>query len=141
MIVYAESSAIVAWLFREPRGTEVEAVLAGASHVFASDLTVVECSRAIHRAAATGRVDNAAADAIRLKFTGAAASWDILRLLPSIAERAGAAFPNEPIRSLDAMHIAWALHAKGASAELCVLSLDERIRRVGSALGFKFKPD
>jgi hypothetical protein len=43
MIVYAESSAVLSWLFGEPPGGEVRGTLEAAEFVVTSDLTV--CTR------------------------------------------------------------------------------------------------
>jgi hypothetical protein len=139
--LYAESSAVAAWLFREPRGPEVERDIAAASHVVTSDLTLVEFDRALFRAIASGRVDPAGAAAIRSRFDSSAASWDVLNLLPSIVERARQPFPYEPIRSLDALHVSWALHVRAAIPDLAILSLDDRIRRVAASVGLASLPN
>src|SRR6202035_951081 len=45
--LYADSSAVLSWIFGEPRGQAVRKVLAAADSVLASDLTLVECDRTI----------------------------------------------------------------------------------------------
>lgn len=140
MIVYAESSAVLAWLFREAAGLRVESILANADYVFASDLTLVECDRAAQREAASGRITEATARQVAADLASYATAWETMRLLPAIIERARQRFPHEPIRSLDALHVASALHARTAHADLAFLSLDERVRRVSTALGFDVLP-
>ena len=46
MTLYAESSAVVSWLLGEPPGDVARRLLASASTVFASELTLLECDRA-----------------------------------------------------------------------------------------------
>jgi len=140
MNIYAESSAVAAWLLREPQGTDIYAILVAATHVVSSDLTLVECDRAIHRGAATRRVSSAAAKSASSDLTAAAAKWDVINLLPAIVERARRPFPSEPIRTLDALHVAWALHARAAIPDLAILSLDDRIRRVAQSVGIASLP-
>jgi uncharacterized protein with PIN domain len=41
--LYAESSAVLAWLLDEPTAPSIRAALAGAEMVLASDLTLLEC--------------------------------------------------------------------------------------------------
>jgi hypothetical protein len=41
--VYAESSAVLAWLLGEEAGVQVRDILAGSEYVLASDLTLIEC--------------------------------------------------------------------------------------------------
>ena len=56
MSLYAESSAVLAWLLDEAAGAFVRQTLAQTEIVLASDLTLVECDRVLHRAAALGGV-------------------------------------------------------------------------------------
>lgn len=44
---YAESSAVLGWLLREARGTQVEQLLEAAETVSCSDLTLIECGRVL----------------------------------------------------------------------------------------------
>ena len=71
----------------------------------------------------------------------AALHWHVLRMSPEIVARARQPFPSEPIRTLDAMHLASALVARGTLPGLELLSLDERIRRAASSLGLRVRPD
>ena len=141
MIVYAESSAILAWLFSEADEARVAALLDSATHIMTSDLTLLECVRNIQRALAMGRLTQTVADGLIARLHSASATWEVLRLLPIILERAKQRFPNEPIRSLDALHVASALHARTAYPSLAVLSLDHRIRKVAEDLGFDVQPN
>jgi predicted nucleic acid-binding protein len=138
--LYAESSAVLPWLFGEPAGEGVRTLLSAAELVVASDLTLVECHRTIHRAAAAGRIREAQAADRKSRLTIAAASWHILRLDPAVIERACRPFPGEPIRTLDALHVASALMARAAVPDLALLSLDERVRATGRGLGFAVLP-
>lgn len=141
MNIYAESSAVVSWLLREPRGIDVYIILAAATHVVSSDLTLIECDRAIHRGAAMRRMNSALVKTISADLAAAAAKWDVIGLLPSIVDRARQAFPVEPIRTLDALHVSWALQARAAISDLAVLSLDDRVRRVAESVGFAVLPN
>jgi predicted nucleic acid-binding protein len=140
VILYAESSAVLAWLLLEPAGSCVETLLAAAERIVASDLTLLECDRAIHRAVAMGRVSQAAANQLALDLATTTAAWQIVQLLPAIVERARQRFPQEPIRSLDALHVSSALHAKLGSPDIQLLSLDSRVRRVAESVGLQLVP-
>ncbi len=54
MNLYAESSAVLAWLLAERPADDVKAAFGEAEWVFASDLTLAECDRSLIRAHATG---------------------------------------------------------------------------------------
>lgn len=141
MNVYAESSAVLAWLLGEPTGRPVSELLGQADSVAASDLTLIECGRVLIRAVATGEMDEATAADRRAYLSAAAGHWQLWRITPEIVERAGHPFPSEPIRTLDAIHLASALAARSAVPGVELLSLDDRIRRAGKQLGFSVRPD
>lgn len=72
---------------------------------------------------------------------GHAAEIDTRRALvaPSTARsctRSRLAFPREPVRTLDAVHLSTVLLARRLVTEVVLLSLDERVRENTVALGF-----
>lgn len=141
MTLYAESSAVLAWLLGEQAGPAVRELLRRAELVAASDLTLIECDRVLHRALAAGEIQEAAAADRRARLNAAAGHWHLWRVSAEIAERARRPFPAEPIRTLDAIHLASALAARSALAGVELLSLDERVRRSGKRLGFRLQPE
>jgi len=54
--LYAESSAVLAWLLGEDAAPRVRELLSKAEFVLASDLTLLECDRVLIRAVALGEV-------------------------------------------------------------------------------------
>ena len=62
------------------------------------------------------------------------------RLLRSYRSEMPIWFPSEPIRSLDAIHLATAVLARSLVPDLTVLSLDERVRRSAEQMGFRVLP-
>ena len=105
-----------------------------------SDLTFIECDRVLYRATALGELDKAEAAAKRTLVSTLAEHWIVFSIDGEIAERARQSFPREPIRTLDAIHLATALAARGLVTEMQLLSLDERIRRTAAELGFEVVP-
>ena len=140
MNLYAESSAVLAWLLDEESGADVRRLLAGADAVIASDLTVVECDRVLIRAAALGDLTEAEAVDRRAHLGTAASQWHMLRVGSEVIDRARQPFPGEPVRTLDALHLASALVARSAIVGLSILSLDDRIRQSARRLGFQVQP-
>ncbi len=63
-----------------------------------------------------------------------------MRISPDVMARARATFPLEPVRTLDAIHLASALAALPALRRLAMLSIDDRIRRNAEALGLTVVP-
>ena len=140
MNIYAESSAVLAWLLGEAAGSRVREVLRRAELVFASDLVLIECDRVLIRAITLGEIDEATTADRRAHLNAAAAHWHTYRIGLEVVERARRAFPVEPVRTLDAIHLASALAARSIIPDLELLSLDDRIRRTGAQLGFQLQP-
>lgn len=140
MIVYAESSAVLAWLLGEPQGPAVRRVLEAAEFVVTSDLTLVECDRAFHRARSLGELSTERFAELRGELRQMAEGWVLLRLSDEIVERARDKLPEGPIRSLDALHLASALNTAALIPETTLLSHDERVRRCALALGLRLLP-
>jgi predicted nucleic acid-binding protein len=139
--VYAESSAVLAWLLGEESGLSVREVLRHAELVTASDLTLIECDRVLIRAVTMREIDEVAAADCRAHLNAAASHWTLWRISPNIVERARHSFPAEPVRTLDAIHLASALAVRSSIPGIALLSLDDRIRRAGKQLGFLLRPE
>lgn len=133
--LYLESSAVVAWLFDEPTAEKVAHLIEGAATVAASVLTEIEVERTICRAVATKRRSEAEAARLRGVFNREKAHWSIVGLPEEVAERAARPFPLEPVRTLDAIHLATALDLLTAAPDLEVLTLDVRLADNARALG------
>ncbi len=140
MSLYAESSAILGWLLDEPSAAAVREMLLMAECVIASDLTLIECDRVLLRAQALEELTEAEVADRRSRLVTAAAHWQVLRLSEGVVARAREPFPGDPIRTLDAIHLACALVARTAVADLKLLSLDERVRAAANKLGFEVVP-
>lgn len=141
MTLYAESSAVLAWLLDEPDGRAVRERLAQSETVVASDLTLIECDRVLIRAAALGELTEAEAADRRGHLTAAASHWHVLRIGGEIVDRARQPFPGGPVRTLDAIHLASALVARSVAPGLELLSLDHRIRTAAHTLGLPLQPE
>jgi uncharacterized protein len=134
VIVYAESSAVLSWLLGEPAGSAICGALQAAEFVVTSDLTLVECDRALHRAHSIGQLPEDRRAELASELRRIASGWILLRLSDEIVERARGTFPGEPIRSLDALHLASALTTVALVPETAILTLDRRVRNSGLAL-------
>ena len=141
MTLYAESSAVLAWLLEQDRGPVVKRILAASDLVVASDLTLIECDRALLRATTFGRISSEDQAERQKRLATTAAFWGLLPIGGSIVERVRQPFPDDAIRSLDAIHLASALIARPALGDLDILSLDHRIRATATRLGFHVLPE
>ena len=140
MIAYAESSAVLSWLLGEPEEPAVRRILGRAERVVASTLTAVECARTLARGAGTGRLEATHELAALRLLDEAAASWVTLEMTAPVLDRAREPFPAEPVRTLDALHLATAALLQGSLGTLTMVSLDDRIRRNARALGLRVAP-
>lgn len=140
MNLYAESSAVLAWLLGEEAGEGIRAALASAERVFTSELTLVACDRVLIRAVAANQLREGEAADVRARLSQAAAHWTLLRGVGEVVDRSRRPFPAEPVRTLDALHLASALVVRGALPEVRLLSLDRRVRENGRRLGFDVLP-
>ena len=98
-----------------------------AEAVVTATLTLVETERALIRAEVQGAISLADLHRLRGLLTRESAKWALLELTKSVRARASERFPVEPVRSLDAIHLASALEAHELYPDLEVLSFDERI--------------
>lgn len=141
MIVYAESSAVLAWLLGEATGESVRRVLGAAETVMTSDLTLVECDRAFHRARTLGALTAEEFTERSEDLERLSKGWALLRLSPEIVERARGPFPEGPVRSLDALHLASVAKVAEFEPGVVLLAHDKRLRRSAIAMGLRVSPD
>ncbi len=140
MNLYAESSAVLAWLLDEPTAPAVRRLLAEADIIVASDLTLIECDRVLLRGVALKELTEAEAADRQAHLIEAAAHWHVLRIAGEIVDRSRQPFPGDPIRTLDAIHLASLLVGRSAVVGLRLLSLDDRVRQAATRLGVAVEP-
>jgi hypothetical protein len=101
-----------------------------------SALTIAEAARAIVRARATGRVsddqERSAARALR-RFER---RCFVVAVTDAILDRVRRRFPIEPVRTLDAVHLATAEWLAEPAALTVVVTRDVRVRDNARALGY-----
>src|SRR5207249_1243301 len=78
--LYAESSAVLAWLLGETRAEEARSALAGADLVLTSDLALIECERALIRAVRGKSLTDSKASRLRTQLRLASTSWTLVPL-------------------------------------------------------------
>lgn len=140
MRLYAESSAILSWLLGEPEGREVAERIRVADEVLASELTLVECKRTLVRMESSAIITASTASELLAILNRAARRWEMLSICREIWDRAARPFPAEPIRTLDALHVATAAVTAERLPDLYVLSRDRRVRESCLGLGLEVLP-
>ena len=133
--LYIESSAILAWLLGEPQARTVIDAVTRAQTVITSVLSVVEVERALNRAECSRLLSAGQAQTLRGLMERAKAGWILMEISEEVRSRAGRQFPIEPIRTLDAIHLATALIFMRVFPDLQMLSFDSRIRDNAQPLG------
>jgi len=140
-MLYAESSAVLAWLLGENTARVVARELAAAPQVVTSELTLLEVKRVLLRAEILTALPQRDAHRAGDRFRTASSYWMIARLHRAVLDRAARPFPIETLRTLDALHLATAVEVRRAGPAVNVLSLDRRIRENAAALGMAVLPD
>jgi predicted nucleic acid-binding protein len=114
----------------------VQRALRASERRVTSLLTLAEAQRALVRAVTGGRLRQAQQrDAVQALETFAS-KCDLVSVTEDVLVRAGRPFPIEPIRTLDAIHLATAELLGEAPALMTILSRDGRIRDNAKALGY-----
>lgn len=126
-VVYGETSAVLAWLLGDETRNRVRRVIDSADLVVTSVLTLIEANRGILRAANERRVTGTDASRLKELLSRTITAWELLEITPELRVRAGEPFPVEPVRTLDAIHLATALSFARVFPDISVLSFDERI--------------
>jgi predicted nucleic acid-binding protein len=100
-----------------------------------SALTVAETSRAVLRARLSGRITAQQERAAMLTLQKFKGRCHIVSVTEAILARAGSRFPAEPIRTLDAIHLATAEALGDPPALVTIITRDLRVRDNATALG------
>jgi predicted nucleic acid-binding protein len=129
-----ESSALVAALLEHDTAA-MKPVPVGTQHV-TSALTVAEAGRAIIRAQATGRLTAAEAQAAVRALRTFQRRCFILDVDRAVLARVRRPFPIEPIRTLDAVHLATTELLGEAPQVITIVTRDVRVRDNARALGY-----
>lgn len=101
-----------------------------------SVLARVECLRTIDRARHRLRLDAADVDARRADVVEQLSGFDLIPLDDTVLARAAEPFPA-PLGSLDAIHLASAVLARGDVPDLALATHDVELATAARALGFR----
>lgn len=130
---YIESSALVAALLEGDASAKASIRAPGVR--VTSALTVAESNRAVLRARLSGRITAQQQSGVLLSIQRFSRRTNIVAISEEILSRAGRPFPVEPVRTLDAIHLATAAALGEASARVTIVTRDVRVRDNAAALG------
>lgn len=139
--LYAESSAVLRWLLGTEDAAALQTLLGAAPTVVTSALTSTEVARTLRRLVATGVIGPRAGDSSWDRYAAASGHWHFYGVTDAVLARASQAFPHEPVRTLDAIHLATAALLVLEVAPPTVLSVDPQVRVNAQALGLPVVPD
>jgi predicted nucleic acid-binding protein len=133
-----ESSALLRVILE--RDIDLEATVRRFDRRFTSALTLIEVQRAIVRSGRERRLSPSGSARAQQDYRAFAEACSIAELTAAIRKRAMLDFPVEPVRALDAIHLATMLAWTDIRGGLVMVSCDRRVRENASALGFEVVP-
>ena len=140
MNVYLETSAALRDLLEGDGAEPVRALLRDAALVVTSRITLAEIGRVLARLRVAEPAVAAAVAPREAEFFRDSELWGIRPVDEPIWTRCAMPFPVEPVRMLDAVHLATIELLSGPLAPLTVLSTDARIRQNASAMRLALAP-
>jgi predicted nucleic acid-binding protein len=133
-IRYIESSALAAALLE--RDPDVRAAIRKKGHRITSALTLAEAARAIRRARVAGRLSAEQERASMRALLRFERRCYVAAVTDAVLARVRRPFPIEPIRTLDAVHLATAELLAEQPALVTIITRDDRVRDNAGALGY-----
>jgi predicted nucleic acid-binding protein len=131
--LYVDTSAALRAVLEAGTSPEIEARLAEADVLITSRLSVVESARALARARLELRLpEDRLADASR-QLDQLWSRCEIWALSEGVCDLAGTIVPNQPLRTLDALHLATYLMARRRLGSIDLLTADDRLRRAADS--------
>jgi predicted nucleic acid-binding protein len=131
---YIETSGLVAALLDEDRNARL--AIMGEGLRFASALTFAEAARALLKARLDGRLTVDEERALLRRLRRFERSCEIADISESVLARAARPFAVEPVRTLDAIHLATVEQLGETPQFVAVVSRDRRVRENALAMGY-----
>jgi predicted nucleic acid-binding protein len=133
-IRYIESSALVAALLE--RDTNARRAIRRRGRRIASALTFAETARAILRARVTGRLTAEEERASVRALARIERRCYVVAVTDAVLARVRRPFPVEPVRTLDAVHLATTELVGEPPPLVTIITRDSRVRENAQALGY-----
>jgi predicted nucleic acid-binding protein len=133
-IRYIETSAVLAAALEGD--VSAQRALRGSGRVITSSLTHAEGARAVARAQAVGRISATEALALAHALLTFARRCETVAVGEQILVRVGRSFPVEPVRTLDAIHLATVEMLGAEPGSVTVVTRDNRVRENARAMGW-----
>jgi predicted nucleic acid-binding protein len=134
---YIETSALLAWLGGESKSSIVNTALNSNNRICTSRLSFIESERCLFRARANRQIKEADLKKRQGWLAIFENEWDVLEIGIEVQKAARMRFPIEPVRTLDAIHLASALQFQIVYSPLKVLTFDDRMIENLEPLGLR----
>jgi len=102
-----------------------------------SALTFAEAFRTVVRARSTGRLSEADERLAISTLQALEGRIDVIQLTDAVLARAGRPYPHEPLRTLDAIHLATAEALDEPPQLVTIVTRDARVQKNAEALGYR----
>lgn len=132
-IRYVESSALIAAILENDQAAGES--LRASGHRVTSTLTLAEAHRVVLRAHHSGRLRNREHKTALAELHAFFEETDLVPVSVPLLLRAGRRFAVEPIRALDAIHLATIELVADDARRAVVITRDQRVRENALALG------
>jgi predicted nucleic acid-binding protein len=133
-IRYIETSALIAAVVEGDKAAD-EAIR-GEGRRIASVLTFGEARRTIARLGVTGRMTSRLQRTTLGRLKKLESYLDLVAIGAEVLERTAKPFPIEPVRSLDAIHLATAELLDASPQAVTIVTRDRRVAQNARAMGF-----
>lgn len=133
-IRYLETSAVLAALLEGD--ARARRSLRGPGDRVTSALTFAEAQRGLRRSGHEGRLTPAQERSARRALAHLRSRCTVLPITEEVLAGAGRPFPVEPVRTLDALHLATIAMVADAPELVTVVTRDARVRDNSAALGY-----
>ena len=127
--VFLETSALLRMLLGEEGGDLVLKRLGEADRVVASRLVRIEVERALIRLSLDFPKNRRQLSELDREVKHLWPKIDFLEITKDVCDLAGRVSPMSRLRSLDAIHLATFLKARGLEPEMQMLTFDDRLRQ------------
>jgi uncharacterized protein len=139
--IYIDSSALVKLYLEEDGSSELDTILVGRDDLVISDLGITEIVSAFARRGREGNIPAANVGLVRGRILQDvdARIFRLAQLTPEVhreAERLLMALQNQPLRALDALHVALALSTEAKT----LITFDKRLAEASRAIGLVAVP-
>jgi predicted nucleic acid-binding protein len=131
---YVESSGLLAAILEKDEAANRS--IRSRARVVASALTLTEANRAIVRGRVSGKLTPEREREVLDTLQTFQKRCTVLMISEQVLVRAGHPFPSEPVRTLDAIHLATLQQLGGPPQLVTIVTREARIRKNAIALGY-----